>query len=151
MIRKLLAVGAIAVVGGCGGDDSREVFAAEANEICRRHSDQVRDLGQPESYQQLLDYVDELAKLARQQVDELRTVEPPADDAQEFERMVAQMERTLALFPELKEAAVTGRPAEIQRVLRRADDSDARAAEFGRDLGLDDCVRQSAEDGATGP
>ena len=151
LIRRLFAVCTIAVVGGCGGNDSREVFAAEANEICRRHSDQVRDLDQPQSYQQLLVYVDELAKLARQQIDELRAVEPPPDDAREFDRMVTQMERTLALYPELKEAAVTGRPTEIQRVLRNADASDARAAKFGRNLGLDECVQGSADDGATAP
>jgi protein-tyrosine-phosphatase len=148
-VRRLLAIGLLAAAAGCGGDDKHEVFAAEANEICRRHFQQVRALESPQSYQQLLDYVDEIAQLAREQVEELRAVEPPAEDKRGFERMVAQMERTLALYPELKEAAVTGRPSEIRRVLRKADASDASAGQIGRDLDLDECVRSG--ESATAP
>jgi hypothetical protein len=149
-VRRLLAIGLLAAAAaGCGGDDRHAVFAAEANEVCRRHFQQVRALESPQSYQQLLDYVDEIAKLARQQVEELRAVEPPPEDARDFERMVAQMERTLTLYPELKEAAVTGRPSEIRRVLSKADASDAGAGEIGRELGLDECVRSG--ESATAP
>jgi protein-tyrosine-phosphatase len=149
-VRRALAICLLTAAVGCGADDEHEVFAAKANEVCRRHAQQVRSLESPQSFDQLLDYVDEIAALARQQVEELQAIDPPAEDEPEFDRMVAQMERTLAFYPELREAATTGRPSAIQAVLRKADVSDARAGKLGRGLGLDECVGSSEGGGSEG-
>ncbi|MGH3103728.1 MAG: hypothetical protein ACRDN6_06500 [Gaiellaceae bacterium] len=140
-MKRIACLLLVAALAGCGGSgDARAVFAAKANAICHRHFEQVRALKSPQSYQQLLDYVDEISQLAHQKVEELKQVQPPEGDAEEFRRMLAQMDRTLALYPELREAAVTGRPSAIRAVLRKADESDAKAGEIGRNLDLDSCV-----------
>jgi hypothetical protein len=112
----------------------------EVNAVCARHFSEVEALPAPQSSQQLLTYAKGLTRLYRAQLTDLRAVEPPADDATEYRRLLDQMQTTLGLYPELEAAVVTGDPAAIQGVLERANSSNQKAGEAAVELGAEECA-----------
>jgi hypothetical protein len=134
------ALAALLLLAGCGGDSAHDAFVEDANAVCAENREQVDALASPQSSQQLVRYVDELTRLARAQVRGLRALEPPDDDAAEFERMLVRMEATLQLYPDLREAVETGQQAAVQSVLQRANSSNEEAARSAEAIGLDECI-----------
>jgi hypothetical protein len=134
------AVALLALAAGCGGDSAHDSFVEDANAVCTENREQVDALASPQSTQQLVRYVDELTELARAQVRGLRALEPPEDDAAEFERMLERMEATLQLYPDLREAVETGQQAAVESVLARANSSNEDAARSAEAIGLDACI-----------
>lgn len=139
---------ALVLVTGCGGggDDEHEEFAAEANAVCEQNRRRVEALPSPQSTQQLLGYVEDLTALARDQLGKLRAIQPPEDDADEYERMLTQMQATLALYPDLRDAVRSGQQVAIESVLERANSSNEQAAQAALALDLDDCVPGDGEE-----
>jgi hypothetical protein len=95
--------------------------------------------------------VNELTRLSRAQLTDLRAVEAPADDAAAYRRMLDQMQTTLRLYPDLRDAVVTGQPAAIESVLERANSSNQKAGEAATELGAEKCLPGDDEETATGP
>jgi hypothetical protein len=136
------ALAALLLAAGCGGgDEKHDTFVAGVNAACKRHLDSVDALASPQSSQQLVTYVDELTRLARRQLRELRALEPTGDDRDEYGRMLGRLETTLALYPDLRDAVVTGRASAIDSIVRRANSSSQEAAEAAIALGADECAR----------
>ena len=146
------AFAALVVAAGCGGggDEEHEEFAAEANAVCAQNRRQVDALPSPQSSQQLVRYVENLTKLARAQLGELRAIRPPEDGADEYERMLVQIQATLALYPDLRDAVASGQQVAIESVLERANSSNELAARSALELDLDDCVPGDGEETTTG-
>jgi hypothetical protein len=119
--------------------------------VCERHGRELDALPAPQSSQQLLTYVDGLTRLSRAQVADLRALEPPADDAAGYRRMLEQMQATVGLYPGLRNAVRSGIPSAIESVLERANSSNQRAAEAAIELGADECVAADDGDTASGP
>jgi hypothetical protein len=140
------------VAAGCGGgNEQHDAFVEEVNAVCARHFSEIDALAAPQSSQQLLTYVNELTRLSRAQLTDLRAVEPPTDDAAAYRRMLDQMQTTLRLYPDLRDAVVTGQPAAIESVLERANSSNQKAGEAATELGAEKCLPGDDEETATGP
>jgi hypothetical protein len=145
-----LALLALLAVGCGGGNEEHEAFIDEVSAVCARHFSEVEALPAPQSSQQLLTYAKELTRLYRAQLTDLRAVEPPADDATEYRRLLDQMQTTLRLYPDLEAAVVTGDPAAIESVLQRANSSNQKAGEAAIELGAEECAPGYDEETATG-
>ena len=140
------------VAASCGGGDGEhDAFVDEVNAVCARHLGEVEDLAAPQSTQQLETYVNELTRVYRAQLEDLRALEPPADDAADYRRLVNQMQATLGLYPDLRDAVRSGVPAAIESVLERANSSNQKAAEAAIELGAEDCVPGDDGETANGP
>jgi hypothetical protein len=136
------ALATVALAAGCGGSGggAHDTFAKQANAVCATHYREVDALPAPQSRQQLLDYVGDLTRLARVQLGDLRELEVPAADASQFTRMLTQMQATLALYPDLRDAVASGRQVAIESMLQRANSSNEQAAKSALAIGLDACV-----------
>ena len=141
----LVSVAVLALLAGCGGNDEDDAFTEDANAVCRRYSQDIRALAAPQSFEQLIRYVDELTRLSGERVDELRALAPPEDAAGDFDRFVQQLARTQTLLGGLRRATALGQTAEVRAVLDQAKKSDAAAGEIASDLGLDRCAGSSAD------
>jgi hypothetical protein len=120
------------------------------NAVCEQHFREVEALAAPQSTQQLERYVNDLTRLYRAQLKDLRTLEPPADDAADYRRMLNQMQATLGLYPDLRDAVRSGLPVAIESVLERANSSNQKAGEAAIELGAEDCVPGNDQETATG-
>jgi hypothetical protein len=142
----------VLVAPGCGGGDGEhEAFVDEVNAVCARHFGEVEALPAPQSTQQLETYVSELTRLYRAQLEDLRALEPPADDAADYRRLINQMQATLGLYPDLRDAVRSGVPSAIESTLERANSSNRKAGEAALELGAEECAPGDNGETASGP
>lgn len=139
--RCLVLALALVLAAGCGGDGGgHESFVRQVNTVCDRHFRELQALPQPQNPEHLASYVTRLIRVARAQLAELRAVEAPEEDAAEYRSLLAQMGRTVALYPKLRDAVESGETAAIERVITQANASNVQAGTIAAALGLDACV-----------
>ena len=91
-MRAAVAVLVLAVLAGCGGGGSRESFVEDAADICRRSNERVQALGTPESFTDTLLYARQAEDAVRDQLEELRDLDPPAELEDDFEAYLGTVE-----------------------------------------------------------
>ncbi len=100
----LVAVLLAGAAAGCGADglDAR-ALAQRADAICAKYAERGRALGDLdfEDPQQAREYFDAAAALARRQQAELARLDPAADVAARYERLLAADRRAVALLDDL--------------------------------------------------
>lgn len=139
------------LAAGCGGgDDEHDAFVEQVNLVCKRHFDDLDALDSPQSSQQLLTYVEELTRLARVLVRDLEKLTPPAADRDDFRTMVRQMQATLALYPDLRDAVLSAQPNALESVVQRANSSNQKAGEAALELGAEECAPTNASETTSG-
>jgi hypothetical protein len=150
-MRRLVLVPLVALsfLSACNGDDapSREEFAKDAERICTRAQNELRDLGrEASSPDELAGVVDGVIDRLRQSVDELGDLEPPDGEAGEAaERFVDAVERDIQdtgipALREFRDAVEEGdRPAAeaALRKLQEIDETDTNA--LAREIGAPAC------------
>ena len=143
-----LAVAVVAVTG-CGGGDrlSREEYARQADEICRKYEAELHEVEQElvraESPDDVAAAIDRGIPVVERGVADLRALEPPEELQDDVERWLELNEENAKTLERLRDAAHENDAAELQRVATEADENERRADELARKIGLDDC----AEDG----
>jgi hypothetical protein len=74
------------------------------------------------------------------EIEALKDLNPPDDDQETFDQLIAEEEKTLAAGRALSEAAEKGDDAAVEKALNEGNISSNRADEHARTLGLTDCV-----------
>jgi len=144
-LASVLAVGAVGAalgLAGCGGDErlSADEFRERGNAICQKYEKQIEAIPTPTSLGDIPEYVDEAIPIVEQEIEELKALEPPEENQETFDQMIAEAEKAAAVGPELREAAEANDRAEIERVLDEGNAAADRADERAQALGLNDCV-----------
>lgn len=100
------AVAALTLVAGCGGDGS-ETFQADALEICRETNERIRILGSAgiESFPQTQLFARQANDAVGDQIDGLEELEPPPEQADQFELYLATLEERRRILARLTDAA----------------------------------------------
>ncbi len=149
---RAIAIAAGLLVAGCGADGgdplTKAEFVEQANAICQTSADEAEPIveaifaglgeGDPSVdgtiFVRWADAMDELVPLFEQQLDDIRALEPPADDQEFIETLLADQRAAIAEFDRLIDAAAAGdvtARAALDSDDDLFDDIDRRAREYG--------------------
>jgi hypothetical protein len=143
MSRALLLLPLAALAAACGGGDdrlSREELQSRVNAICTKVDRQLQELGEPASIDEVAEFARKATRLAREGVADLRALEPPEDDEQQYDRFLAEGDRVVALSTRLEKAAEDADAEALEQILEEARASEERSDRIARDLGFVECA-----------
>jgi hypothetical protein len=140
----VLAASFLAACGGGGGGDrlSKQEFQQRANATCTTYEKKVNELGNPQSPSQIPQYVEKGIPLIQQGVAELRRLHPPADLQEDYDRMLAEIEKSIPAARKLADAAAKKDAAAVQAALAEGRTASDAADEIAKKLGLTGCVSE---------
>ncbi|HWH30935.1 MAG TPA: hypothetical protein VNU26_18590 [Mycobacteriales bacterium] len=138
------AAGALTVgLTACSSGPSKEDYVSSAEQICADANSELEELGEPESPDQLSDFLDEGIAIGDDAVEELENLEKPEGDADELDRIFlepvrGQVDAIRELAPQLEEAVAN----EDLEALSELEEQQGPEADLDamRDYGFDDCV-----------
>jgi hypothetical protein len=161
-IAGCIAVGALAVAGCGGGDDSsttgasgasgaagatplsQDEFVSQANAACKEANDQVEALELPPDSAPVSD----LAPVFQQGVDiqnatydKVAALTPPSDLQADFSAYLAQAKVGIANTEKAVTAAKANDAEQVQALIQDTQDREARSDDLARSLGLDECAK----------
>jgi hypothetical protein len=138
-VKAAAAVLALTMLAGCGGGSSREDFVEDAAEICTRSNERVKALGTPESFTDTLLYARQAEDAVGDQLDDLRELNPPAEQADDFEAYLATVEDRRRQLELLADAADRNNMSDIQGIGSELTLLTAKARTRARRAGLTAC------------
>ncbi len=147
-IALLAAAGLIAVGCGGGGDGGRlseAEFRAQANAVCLKYDERIEALGEPESLEEVPEFVDQALPIIEEGVAELRELEPPEELEADYDRMLAETERSVGVAQRLRDAAAEGDQQALQDAFEEGNAADSQSDRIARELGLDECADETDE------
>ena len=147
MLRLAVApvAGALALAASaCGGEGtlSKEEFQKQGNAICAKYDKQIEDIATPTSVEEVPAYVNKALPIVERQIDDMKELNPPEEDQETFDSMIAEGEKTVEAGKDLGEAAEAKDDAAIEQALNEGNTASNRADEHATKLGLTDCVDQ---------
>jgi hypothetical protein len=147
MLRVAVAfvAGSLALAASaCGGEDalSKEEFQKQGNAICAKYDQQIEDISTPTSVEEVPAYVNKALPIVERQIEDMKELNPPEEDQETFDAMIAEAEKTVQAGRELGEAAEAEDEAAIEQTLNEGNTASDRADEHATELGLTDCVDQ---------
>lgn len=136
-----VALAATILVAGCGGSDFRE----DAQAVCTRYSQQIEGVDRPGDLRELGDSSGQIADLITEQVDELRELDAPGDQAADFDRWLELTSEAAANARAIQEAARAGEQPRVNELAGEAARNSLSADRLARDLQLPDCMIESGD------
>lgn len=158
---RLLAITAVAaglLAASCADDAealSKQQFVEQANAICAASNERIDplfervyadlddvDLNDPDSrfviFRRFDEAMDEVLPIIEQQLDDIGVLQPPAEDEELIDTLLADQEAAIAEFAGLMEAAADG-DAVALAALETDEDPFDEIDRRARDYGLDAC------------
>jgi hypothetical protein len=126
--------------GGGGGQLSDDEFRQQANAICEKYNEKIKAIDSPSAPEDLDTYVDKVVPVMQQGIDELRALNPPAESADDFDRMLDETEKAIPAARQLGEAAANNDAAAVQSALKAGQQADRASDRIATDLGLTGCA-----------
>lgn len=155
MTRPLLSLTlALALLAGCGGDDSSSTgdFVADANKICREGEAKIQEVtreeseaaGKPQSLEEQRQVVatvlESTAEAYEPYMERLRGLEPPSDLEANWTSFLDGVERAFDMIPELAEATRAGDQKRLEELSGEFTQIARDTRPFAEDNRLDDCL-----------
>jgi hypothetical protein len=138
------ALGLAAAGCGGGGDRlSREELIEEADATCAEFDQQIEEVQEPESLDDIERYVQEIRPIVEEGTDELEALEPPEELQDEYDDWIAATRSGIDRFDELEEAAASGDEQRIQEVLQGVGEGGEEADRLADELGFQECGDES--------
>jgi len=144
------------VFAACGGDDDSksegDSFADEASSLCIAQSEQLVDInlemGYDQDEQETIEKVAAVAAVREETIAELKTLDPPADQAEDFDAYLAQRQETVDLAKPQLEALEAGDEEEIAAAGAKVQEASDNGQEMAAELGLTGCDSELPSDDA---
>ena len=135
------AVGIVLVVSACGGDErlTKAEYVRQADAICAKYERRLEALREPRTLRDVPAFIERGVPLAKRELAEFEELRPPEGDQAEVERLLTQVEETIAELERLGEAAAARDRAAAQTAAARVEEAGAEAAKLARSYGLDEC------------
>ncbi len=150
----LLLTGALAA---CGGDDDDsgsegEDFASQASAVCIDAGDQIADinldLGYDQDEQDTIKKVTAVSSVREQVLADLEALEPPTDQAEDFDAYLAERQETIDLVEPQLRALEVGDEEQIAAAGAMVQASSDKAQKAAAELGLEGCDSELPSDDA---
>lgn len=148
---RLIAVVSLAALAlsACGGNGalSKEEFIQQADAICEDIDEQIQALGEPQDPEDFEDLVEEGTEITNDGLEQLRALEPPAEDSDRINRMLDKIEEAIELLPEIQ-VALEDRDVEALQELQTQVQAAADEAQMvAEDYGFEQCARTDVAPG----
>ena len=127
---------------GCGGGDgrlTRDELIEEADATCAEFDQQIEDVQEPESLEDIERYVQEIRPIVEEGTDELDALEPPEELEDSYDDWIEATRSGVDRFDELEEAAASGDEQRIQEVLEGAGEGGEEANRLAEEIGFQEC------------
>jgi hypothetical protein len=133
------------LVAACGGGTSEDhaltadQFRRQADAICTQYEGKIKALGSPSSLDDLGDYVDQVIPIIAEGNGKLADLQPPEELADDWDRAMELQDQNLGVAKDLQHAIRDQDTAEVQELLQKLDETDAKSNQIARGIGLEDC------------
>lgn len=118
--------------------DPRELIE-EADATCAEFDQQIEDVQEPESLDDIERYVQEIRPIVEEGTDELEALEPPEELEDEYADWIEATRSGVDRIDELEDAAASGDEQRIQGVLQGAGEGGEEADRLAEELGFQEC------------
>jgi hypothetical protein len=152
LVLVLVALGLVGCGGGGGGGGSSSAaeFRQQADGICAKYEAKITALGTPTSLDELGDFVDQAVSIIEQGNNELQSLEPPDELADDWDRAMQIQGESLQTTRDLQDAIHNQDDAKVQELLGKLDAAQAESTQVAQRLGLENCGRSSGGGTTTG-
>jgi soluble cytochrome b562 len=137
------ALAALALAG-CefGSGDGSAEFIKEADTICQRYEQQIALIPQPRTLlRDFAVYMRRTVPIARQQNQELRRLDPPEQDEEDFRRMLDLLDQQLDIAAQAGELAYRGNEEAARAALQESLAPAGEASRLAEEIGFFSCAR----------
>jgi hypothetical protein len=130
--------------GGTSADTTTQAqtadqFRRQADAICRKYEDRLKELGTPTSIPDLKEFVTKAVPLIEQGNDELHGLTPPDELQADWDAAMEIEEDNLDRLHDLEEAVQSNDLAALQTITKSLDENQAESERLAQRLGLHDC------------
>ena len=134
------AMGLAAAGCGGGGDRlTREELIEQADATCAEFDQQIEEVQEPESLEDIERYVQEIRPIVEEGTDELDALEPPEELEDSYDQWIEATRSGVEQFDELEEAAASGDEQRIQEVFEGAGVGGEEADRLAEEIGFQEC------------
>jgi hypothetical protein len=151
----LLTLFASAVLAGpgCGGGDgggsgdrlSAAEFREAADAICAEYDQKIEDLGEPESLEDLSEFIGRAIPIIEEGFNKLDELQPPEELEADWDRTMEVNAENLQLTKDLQAAAESGDQERVQEILSQASQNEEETDQLARKLGVERCGEERSE------
>lgn len=140
---------AAAGCGGGGGASGDRLSAAEfrqaADAICAEYDQKIQDLGEPESLEDLTEFIGRAIPIIEEGFNKLDELQPPEELEADWNRATEVNAENLQLTKDLQAAAESGNDERVQEILAQASQNEEETDRLARELGLQRCGEEGTE------
>lgn len=147
-----LVASAAFAAAGCGGDGggsgdrlSAAEFREAANAICAEYDQKIQELGEPESLEDLTEFIGRAIPIIEEGFKKLDELQPPEELEADWDRATEVNAENLQLTKDLQAAAESGNEARVQEILAQAGQNEEETDRLARELGLQRCGEEGSE------
>jgi len=135
----------LAACGGGGGGQSlsADEFRQQADAICKDYEGKIKDLGSPNSLDELPAFVDKVIPIIEEGNGKLADLQPPDQLAEDWDRAMELQNENLDVAHDLQDAIHDQDTARVQEDLTKLNATDQQSNEIARKIGLEDCGQSS--------
>jgi hypothetical protein len=147
--RVAAAVGAAFLLAACGGGNggggelTADEFREQADAICAKYDEQLNQLGEPQSLEDLQGLVDETVTILENGVAELRELNPPPELEADWDRAMEINEENLELVRNIRDAVQEGDEARFTELAAQAQANTDEGNRLAQEMGLEECGEES--------
>lgn len=142
----LVAAGCGGGSGGAGGDRlSAAEFRQAADAICAEYDQRIQDLGEPESLEDLTEFIGRAIPVIEEGFNKLEELQPPEELEADWDRAMEVNAENLQLTKDLQAAAESGNDERVQEILAQASQNEEETDRLARELGLQRCGEEGTE------
>jgi hypothetical protein len=139
----LIALALVFVLPGCGGGSgkplTKEEYAAKADAICGKYSQQTKALTSPKTLSDLAKVADQTLPILDHAIKDLTKLQPPASEKALADQWVAQVTNLKDDLQQIRDKAKAGDIQAVQAVVPRARDDNSRSNQLATQLGMSVC------------
>lgn len=145
MRRATLLLLAVVLAAGCGGGGgggkplTRDQYAAKADAICGKYTEQTKALANPSNLSDLADVADKTLPILDNAISDLQKLTPPADERSTVDQWLAQVQNLRSDLQEIRDKAKTSDVQGVQAVVPRATQDNQQSNKLATQLGMSVC------------
>jgi hypothetical protein len=136
---------AVVLAAGCGGGGgggkplTRDQYAAKADAICGKYTQQTKALANPTNLSGLADVADKTLPILDHAISDLHKLNPPADERSTVDQWLSQVANLRSDLQEIRDKAKTNDVQGIQAILPRSTRDNQQSNKLATQLGMHVC------------
>lgn len=147
----LIAVVVLAVAA-CGGSSglSKDEFIEQGDALCQRFQDETDEVAEPETEEELVEYLDEVIGIAQSTQEDFEALDPPEGGESVHEALVDSLEKSIAKVREARDAFEDDDQEAFEAAFEEAVELGEASDEEAKAYGFEVCGSESEDEEDSG-